>query len=139
LPQSVFRPAFPEIPSPALYTDSVHAPLFGNDDSLEMYLREVRTILPLAKEEETKLLGHVRACDEQSEIAARTLVEANLSRVVSIVERYPSSKLSKLELIEEGNVGLMTAIDTFHSSANQNFVTHAETCIKQAISKAITK
>ncbi len=117
----------------------MHAPLFGNDDSLEMYLREVRTILPLAKEEETKLLGHVRACDDESEVAARTLVEANLSRVVSIVERYPSSKLSKLELIDEGNVGLMTAIDTFHSSANQNFVTHAETCIQQAISKAITK
>jgi DNA-directed RNA polymerase sigma subunit (sigma70/sigma32) len=139
LPQSVFRPAFPEIPSRALYTYSVHAPLFGNDDSLEMYLREVRTIPPLAKEEETKLLGHVRARDDQSEVAARTLVEANLSRVVSIVEQHPSSKLSKLELIEEGNVGLMTAIDTFHSSANQNFVTHAETCIQQAISKAITK
>jgi DNA-directed RNA polymerase sigma subunit (sigma70/sigma32) len=139
LPQSAFRPAFPDIPSRASYTDLVHAPLFSNDDSLEVYLREVRTIPPLAKEEETKLLGHVRARDDQSEIAARTLVEANLSRVVSIVEQYPSSKLSKLELIEEGNVGLMAAIDTFHSSANQNFVTHAETCIKQAISKAITE
>jgi DNA-directed RNA polymerase sigma subunit (sigma70/sigma32) len=117
----------------------VPAPLFGNDDSLEMYLREVRAIPPLAKEEETKLLGHVRARDDQSESAARTLVEANLSRVVSIVEQHPSLMLSKLELIEEGNVGLMTAIDTFHSSANQNFESHAETCIKQAISKAITK
>jgi RNA polymerase primary sigma factor len=117
----------------------VNAPLFSNDDPLEMYLREVRTIAPLTKEDETKLLGHVRVRDDQSEVAARTLVEANLSRVVSIVEQHPSSKLSKLELIQEGNVGLMTAIDTFHSSSNQNFVTHAETCIKQAISKAINQ
>jgi DNA-directed RNA polymerase sigma subunit (sigma70/sigma32) len=122
-----------------LYTDFVNAPLFSNDDPLEMYLREVRTIAPLTKEDETKLLGHVRVRDDQSEVAARTLVEANLSRVVSIVEQHPSSKLSKLELIQEGNVGLMTAIDTFHSSSNQNFVTHAETCIKQAISKAINQ
>jgi RNA polymerase primary sigma factor len=127
------------MPSRALYTDFVKAPPFSSDDPLEMYLREVRTIPPLTKEDESQLLEHVRAKDDQAEAAARTLVEANLSLVVSIAEQHPPAKLSKLDLIQEGNAGLMTAIDTFVFGTAEAFAAHAQTCIHQAISRAIGK
>jgi|HubBroStandDraft_6_1064221.scaffolds.fasta_scaffold1277135_2 RNA polymerase primary sigma factor len=123
------------MPSRALYTDFVKAPLFSSDDPLEMYLREVRTIPPLTKEDESQLLEHVRAKDDQAEAAARTLVEANLSLVVSVAEQHFSAKLSKLDLIQEGNAGLMTAIDTFDFGMAEAFAAHAQTCIHQAISR----
>ena len=121
------------MPSRALYTDFVKAPLFSSDDPLEMYLREVRTIPPLTKEDESQLLEHVRAKDDQAEAAARTLVEANLSLVVSVAEQHFSAKLSKLDLIQEGNAGLMTAIFVFGTA--EAFAAHAQTCIDQAISR----
>src|SRR5580704_4786733 len=123
------------MPSRALYTDFVKAPLFSSDDPLEMYLREVRTIPPLTKEDESQLLEHVRAKDDQAEAAARTLVEANLSLGVSVAEQYFSAKLSKLDLIQEGNAGLMTAIDTFDFGMAEAFAAHAQPCIHQAISR----
>ncbi len=115
------------------------SPLFDNDEPLEVYLRELRTIPPLTKIEETNLLEHVRAQDEKAESASRTLIEANLYLVVSIVEQYSASGISRLELIQEGNQGLFAALETFHTSKSDSFSVHATNCIREAVSKAISE
>jgi DNA-directed RNA polymerase sigma subunit (sigma70/sigma32) len=123
----------------AMYTDSVAMTSLENDGPLKMYLRELDTIQPLTKDEESDLLRHVRSQDAQAESACRRLIEANLSLVVVIAERHSSSGIHLLDLIVEGNLGLMLAIKTFPENSSDAFATHAATCIESAVSKAIAK
>jgi RNA polymerase primary sigma factor len=109
-----------------------------DDDPLKRYLRELATIQPLTKDEETDCLFHVQAHDKEEELASKRLIEANLPLVASIAKQYSSSGIPMLSLIQEGNLGLMTALRTFAESRG-TFTDHAATCIKDAISKAITE
>ena len=108
-----------------------------DSDPLKFYLRELNTIRPLTKDEETELLQHVQAQDEQAEFAAKRLIEANLSLVVSIAERHRSPSVHMLDLIQEGNKGLLTALESFTGRSGDSFSAHATTCVEDAVSRAI--
>ena len=110
-----------------------------DDDPLKVYLRELANIQPLTKDEESKLCRQLGNQDEQPELAARRLIESKLSLVVTIAERHSSSGVPMLDLIQEGNSGLMTALKTFAQEPIDDFSVHAATCIEDAISKAIVE
>jgi RNA polymerase primary sigma factor len=109
------------------------------NDPLKFYLRELGTIRPLTKDEETALLQHVRSQDELAESAARRLIEANLSLVVPIAERHSSAGTHMLDLIQHGNEGLLLALKTFTGSPSDSFSAHAATCIEAAVLRAISE
>ena len=108
---------------------------FYDDDRLKLYLQELSMIQPLSKEEESELLQRARAQDVHAESAKKRLIEATLHLVVPIAERHFSGRVSILELIHDGNLGLFFAIDTFTGS-KESFAAYAVTCIEDAISKA---
>ena len=110
----------------------------SNDDPLKVYLRELDTIPPLSREEETDLLRKLRT-QKEAESATRRLIETKLSLVVSIVERHSFAGIHILDLIQKGNEGLMHALKTFPGTSSDAFAAHAEACIEQAVSKAITE
>ncbi len=107
------------------------------NDPLRFYLRELDTVRPLTKDEETDLLEHVRAQDEQAESAAKRLIEANLSLVVSIAERHRSPGIHMLDLIQEGNKGLLAAVETFTARSGDSFSAHATTRVEDAVLRAV--
>ena len=112
------------------------------NDPLAIYVREVATVPPLTKEEETALfrqLGDSGDWDEQQENAARRLVESQLALVVNIAERRLSAGIPLLELIQEGNIGLMNAVRSFAETPVGDFTAHATACIGDAIAKAESK
>jgi len=108
------------------------------DDPVEMYKRELATVTPLTEEEEIRLFREAVQPGEPGEIAKRRLIEANLHLVLPVVDRYASSGLSMLDLIQEGNLGLMRAID-HPESGSGDFSTYATACIEDTISRALAK
>ena len=100
-----------------------------------MYLREIGCI-PLLNANEEKFL--TEKCSLGDEEAKKKLVEANLRLVVSIAYRYVGHRLSFLDLIQYGNVGLMKAVDKFDYNKGFMFSTYATWCIRQAITRALT-
>ena len=104
------------------------------DDPVRMYLREIGRIPLLSYDEELELAKKVLAGDEA---AKQKLAESNLRLVVSIAKRYVGRNLSFLDLIQEGNIGLMKAVDKFDSSKGYRFSTYATWWIRQAITRAI--
>jgi RNA polymerase primary sigma factor len=107
------------------------------DDPLAVYLAKLKNVPPLAREEEMECIQHVRAGDERAENAGKRLVEANLHLVVTIAERSAGEKMHILDLIQEGNCGLITAIQTLRDSSADNFATHATPLIEHSISEAL--
>jgi len=105
-----------------------------SDDSVRMYLREIGRIPLLTTEEEIKLAKRVEAGDEN---AKRKLAEANLRLVVSIAKKYIGRGLSLLDLIQEGNTGLLRAVEKFDYHKGYKFSTYATWWIRQAITRAI--
>jgi len=104
------------------------------DDSVRMYLREIGRIPLLNNEEEVKLAKRI----EKGDIAAkRKLAESNLRLVVSIAKKYIGRGLSLLDLIQEGNAGLLRAVDKFDYKKGFKFSTYATWWIRQAITRAI--
>jgi len=104
------------------------------DDSVRMYLREIGKINLLTGDEETKLAKRV----EKGDIwAKKRLAEANLRLVVSIAKKYIGRGLTLLDLIQEGNTGLMRAVDKFDYRKGFKFSTYATWWIRQAITRAI--
>jgi RNA polymerase primary sigma factor len=104
------------------------------DDSVRMYLREIGKIPLLTNEEEVKLAKRI----EKGDIwAKKRLAEANLRLVVSIAKKYIGRGLSLLDLIQEGNTGLMRAVDKFDYRKGFKFSTYATWWIRQAITRAI--
>lgn len=105
-----------------------------SDDSVRMYLREIGRIPLLSTEEEVKLAKRMEAGDK---LAKKRLAEANLRLVVSIAKKYIGRGLSLLDLIQEGNTGLMRAVEKFDYKKGYKFSTYATWWIRQAITRAI--
>src|SRR5438067_2438336 len=112
------------------------------DDPVTMYIREASNVEPLTKEEETNLfrrLARVGDWGEERENVARRLVESQLALVASIAQKYWASGVPMLDLIEEGNIGLMDAVRSFAEKPIGNFTAHAAACIEEAIAKVLGK
>ena len=106
----------------------------GSDDSVRMYLKEIGKVPLLSAEEEFALATLIAEGDEQ---AKHRMEEANLRLVVSIAKRYVGRKLQLLDLIQEGNLGLIKAVDRFDVTKGYKFSTYATWWIRQAITRAI--
>ncbi len=106
-----------------------------SDRTIEIYLKEINRVRLLTADEEKALAVEVQAgCP----VARDKLALANLRLVVSIAKRYMNRGLSLLDLIEEGNVGLLRAVEKFDPDANCRFSTYATWWIKQSIRRALT-
>ena len=99
-----------------------------------MYLKEIGQIKLLTMQEELDLADRILEGDEQ---AKTILAEANLRLVVSIAKRYVGRGMLFLDLIQEGNIGLMKAVDKFDVTKGYKFSTYATWWIRQAITRAI--
>lgn len=104
------------------------------NDPVRMYLKEIGRVPLLSSEEEVALAKRIEQGDET---AKQELAEANLRLVVSIAKRYIGRGLSFLDLIQEGNMGLMKAVDKFDYKLGFKFSTYATWWIRQAITRAI--
>ncbi|MFU2205341.1 RNA polymerase sigma factor RpoD [Streptococcus pluranimalium] len=125
-----------EAPKPEELTDEE---LLGSNsakvnDPVRMYLKEIGVVPLLTNEEEKELAIAVENGDLQ---AKQRLAEANLRLVVSIAKRYVGRGMQFLDLIQEGNMGLMKAVDKFDYSKGFKFSTYATWWIRQAITRAI--
>ena len=107
---------------------------YNLDDPVRMYLKEIGQIRLLSAEEEQELASKVAAGDKN---AKDKLTEANLRLVVSIAKKYSGRGLHILDLIQEGNTGLIRAVDKFDYTKGNKFSTYATWWIRQAITRAI--
>ena len=104
------------------------------NDPVRMYLKEIGKISLLSLDEETKLSERIAAGDEE---ARNILAESNLRLVVSIAKRYVGRGMLFLDLIQEGNIGLMKAVEKFDAGKGYKFSTYATWWIRQAITRSI--
>jgi RNA polymerase primary sigma factor len=104
-------------------------------ESLKIYLKEIRTIPLLTAKQEVELGRKVRKGDEQ---ARKAMIRANLRLVISIAKRYMHLGVPFLDLIEEGNLGLMKAVDKFNPAKGFRFSTYAAWWIKQGITRSLS-
>ena len=107
---------------------------YNLDDPVRMYLKEIGQIPLLSAEEEVEL---AKAVAEGNQAAKNKLTEANLRLVVSIAKKYGGRGLHILDLIQEGNTGLIRAVDKFDWTKGNKFSTYATWWIRQAITRAI--
>ena len=107
---------------------------YNLDDPVRMYLKEIGQIKLLSAEEEVELAKLVSEGDQK---AKNKLTEANLRLVVSIAKKYSGRGLHILDLIQEGNTGLIRAVDKFDWTKGNKFSTYATWWIRQAITRAI--
>jgi RNA polymerase primary sigma factor len=145
---------------PADVTEDLDVPVEVGSDPVRMYLREIGRVPLLTVEEETrlaeavqqgevarqalqrsdlnsKLKQHYKALVAAGDAARRKLAEANLRLVVSIAKRYMGRGMTLLDLIQEGNIGLLRAVERFDRSRGFKFSTYATWWIRQAITRAI--
>ena len=107
---------------------------YSLDDPVRMYLKEIGQVKLLSAEEEVELAKKVAEGDQA---AKNKLTEANLRLVVSIAKKYSGRGLHILDLIQEGNTGLIRAVDKFDWTKGNKFSTYATWWIRQAITRAI--
>ena len=107
---------------------------YSLDDPVRMYLKEIGQVKLLSAEEEIELAKRV---SEGDQAAKNKLTEANLRLVVSIAKKYSGRGLHILDLIQEGNTGLIRAVDKFDWTKGNKFSTYATWWIRQAITRAI--
>ena len=108
------------------------------DDPIRMYLKEIGKIKLLSPEEELEVAKKMVEGSEQEKDAARKrMSEANLRLVVSIAKRYVGRGMQLLDLIQEGNLGLMKAVEKFDNTKGYKFSTYATWWIRQSITRAI--
>jgi DNA-directed RNA polymerase sigma subunit (sigma70/sigma32) len=105
-------------------------------EAVKVYLRKVNSAPRLTREDLAGLLLQLRELDAQAELANKRLIEGYLYLVVAVAEKYSSSGVPTLELLQEGNVGLMRAIRTF-SGKSDSFELHATACIERAVLELI--
>ena len=106
----------------------------STEDPVRMYLKEIGNVPLLSSEEEVDLAKLVETGDEE---AKKKLTEANLRLVVSIAKKYVGRGMPFLDLIQEGNMGLMKAVDKFDYTKGYKFSTYATWWIRQAITRGI--
>jgi RNA polymerase primary sigma factor len=107
----------------------------GSEDAFQSYLRDIRSFGLLTHVEEIDLARQVAAGDEQ---ARRKLIESNVRLVITIARRYISTGVPLIDLIQEGNLGLMRAAEKFDYRRGCHFGTYATWWIRQAVSRAAT-
>ena len=107
---------------------------YSTDDPVRMYLKEIGKVSLLTQEEEIELAVRMSQGDEE---AKRRMAEANLRLVVSIAKRYVGRGMLFLDLIQEGNIGLIKAVEKFDYTKGYKFSTYATWWIRQAITRAI--
>lgn len=117
-----------------LLKDNTLAKELTISDPVRMYLKEIGKISLLTLEEEMELSARIVAGDEE---AKNKLAESNLRLVVSIAKRYVGRGMLFLDLIQEGNIGLMKAVEKFDAEKGYKFSTYATWWIRQAITRAI--
>ena len=114
-------------------TDAM-ADTFTTDDPVRMYLKEIGKVALLTQDEEVEL---AKRMSEGDEAAKKRMAEANLRLVVSIAKRYVGRGMLFLDLIQEGNLGLIKAVEKFDYNKGYKFSTYATWWIRQAITRAI--
>lgn len=114
--------------------DTLAPPGVKINDPVRMYLKEIGRVDLLSADEEVSLAKRIEAGDDE---AKQELAEANLRLVVSIAKRYVGRGMSFLDLIQEGNMGLMKAVEKFDYKKGFKFSTYATWWIRQAITRAI--
>ncbi|MCI5775561.1 MAG: RNA polymerase sigma factor RpoD [Aerococcus sp.] len=114
--------------------DPSAAKMINTSDPVRMYLKEIGQVDLLTAEEEVALAKRIEAGDAE---AKQELAEANLRLVVSIAKRYVGRGMSFLDLIQEGNMGLMKAVEKFDYTKGFKFSTYATWWIRQAITRSI--
>ena len=107
----------------------------NSDDSVRIYLQQIGKIPLLSNEEELEVAKKIY--ETQSELARKVLINANLRLVVSIAKKYIGRGLSFLDLIQEGNMGLIKATEKFDYTKGYKFSTYATWWIQQSITRAI--
>ena len=107
----------------------------GSEDAFQSYLRDIRPFGRLTYEEEIDLARRVAAGDD---LARRKLIESNVRLVIAIARRYISTGVPLVDLIQEGNLGLMRAAEKFDYRRGCHFGTYATWWIRQAVSRAAT-
>jgi RNA polymerase primary sigma factor len=112
-------------------TTARHA--LGSEDAFQSYLRDIRGLGLLTHAEEVELAQRAAAGDE---LARRKLIESNLRLVIAIARRYTSTGVPLIDLIQEGNLGLMRAAEKFDYRRGCHFGTYATWWIRQAVSRA---
>lgn len=105
-----------------------------SEDSIQMYLREIGKIPLLTADEEVSLAKRKERGDKEAE---QKMIQANLRLVVSIAKKFVGKKLSLLDLIQEGNIGLFRAVKKFDYRKGYKFSTYATWWIRQAITRAL--
>ena len=134
LPELDDLSAVEEVPDEEVTDTDALMDSFATDDPVRMYLKEIGKVPLLTPEEEVEL---ARKMSEGDEEAKRRMTEANLRLVVSIAKRYVGRGLLFLDLIQEGNLGLIKAVEKFDYTKGYKFSTYATWWIRQAITRAI--
>lgn len=109
----------------------------SDNDPLKAYLSELAAIPPLNSDEFTVLVKQIRNGNEGAAHAEKRLIEANLSLVVAVAERFHVHGCHTLDLIQRGNEGLLLAVKSFTGQSSENFSAYAVACIESALSKVI--
>ncbi len=109
----------------------------GAEDSIKLYLKEIGRIPLLTAEEEIKLARLIVKGGKPGDVAKRKLVQANLRLVVSIAKKYLNRGLPFLDLIQEGNLGLIRAAEKFDHEKGYKFSTYATWWIRQGITRSL--
>ena len=123
-----------EVPTEEVTDTDALMDSFATDDPVRMYLKEIGKVPLLTPEEELDLAKRMSEGDEE---ARRRMTEANLRLVVSIAKRYVGRGMLFLDLIQEGNLGLIKAVEKFDYTKGYKFSTYATWWIRQAITRAI--
>ena len=108
-------------------------------ESLKQYLKEIRIIPLLTAAQEIDLAKKIEKTGKKAEFARKDMIRANLRLVVNIAKRYMYLGIPLLDLIEEGNIGLMKAVDKFDPRRGFRFSTYAAWWIRQSISRSISE
>lgn len=107
---------------------------YDDANILTMYLKEINKIPLLSKEEEFRL---AKLAQQGDEFARKRMIESNLRFVVNVAKKYQNQGIPLIDLIDEGNIGLMTALEKFDPDKGYHFISYAVWWIRQAIMKAI--
>ncbi len=135
-PNGATRDAYDLFDEGGIVTAGLAAPLpeQGPEDAVRLYLKKIGRVRLLTREDEVDLARRI----EQHDMAAKNaMIEANLRLVVSIAKRYSNRGLTLLDLIQEGNMGLIRAVEKFDWRRGFKFSTYATWWIRQAITRAL--